>query len=439
MKRFHDGADEDARPGTSGHGRETRWRRLLLGLLAAACVVTRVAHIERERNFAPGAGVESEQIARNLLAGRGYSLRLAWGPREFTTAHMPPGLPAVLAGLYWLPLEQPHRVFEWLQAALSGVTLLALWSLGRRAFSEPVAWLAAALFLFDLNLSFTATWVQETAINVLCTTLGLALVARWDESGSTRHAVFAGPCFGAGMLFRPVIGLVAIVSAVWMMAQHRSDRAAGWRAAGTLALSVALVVAPWTARNWLVFGRWIPVCQNWAINFWLGYNERAAGSQWDDAGRLLLPEGDLADRLKHCQSESEMDGLLTEDGWRYLCDHPAGAAALRPRAFLYFWLDHNYFLGNPPYRISRRLQAANVALVGLAWLGMLANARRAGVARLLLCVVIAISLFYAFFHADIGNRFRMQIEPILLLFIADFVVRIALLLVPLPKSVSKTL
>jgi hypothetical protein len=159
--------------------------------------------------------------------------------------------------------------------------------------------------------------------------------------------------------------------------------------------------------------------QNWAINFWLGYNPDAAGSQRRADGSILVPTGELADRLQRATSEDEIDRLLTEDAWKYVSSHPMQALSLRPFCFLYFWLDHNYWIDPPPYRVSRLIRFANYALVGLTALSLIVNWRRPGPARLLLWVLIVVSLFYTVFHADIGNRFRMQIEPLMLIYVGQ--------------------
>jgi 4-amino-4-deoxy-L-arabinose transferase-like glycosyltransferase len=351
-----------------------------------------------------------------MLAGEGYSLKLAWGGSKVPTAHMPPGLPFVLAGLYWLDLANPHLAFQLIQVVAAALSLVLVWLLGREAFSEPAAWAASILYVLDLNLSFTVTWVQETALNIFFVLAGVWFTVRAQRDLTNRSAVLAGISFGLGALVRPVILLIMAVSLVWWVI-HRAEPLRGWlRKAIVMCAVVGVIIAPWTIRNLVVFQRFVPICQNWAINFWLGYNSEAAGSQCRADGSILVPTGELADRLRQATSEDEIDRLLSEDAWSYLRQHPIDALALRPFCFLYFWLDHNYWIDPPPYSVSRLVRWSNFALVGLTAAGVLLHWRRPGVARLLLLILISISLFYTVFHADIGNRFRMQIEPIMLIY-----------------------
>jgi hypothetical protein len=115
--------------------------------------------------------------------------------------------------------------------------------------------------------------------------------------------------------------------------------------------------------------------------------------------------------------------LLSAAGWQYVHAHPLEALKLRPYCFLYFWLDHNYWLDPMPFPTSWRIRGANFVLVALTALGILANWRVVGVARLLLVIMMTIALFYTVFHADIGNRFRMQMEPIMLIFVGQLLVQ----------------
>jgi hypothetical protein len=400
-------------------GRGTKVRYVGLSLLVLACLATRLFHVHFESNFGPEAGMESGAIARNLVDGHGYSLKLHWGSERLPTVHMPPGVPVLLASLYRLELENPHLVFQWLQVLAACLTLICIWALTRDAFSEPAAWVAGGLYVLDLNLSFTATWVNETALNILFVYLGLWLIVRLDERPRYTTAFATGILFALGALVRPVMLLILALSLLWLALRRRHGFANLLRHAVVIVFTVALLLAPWAIRNYRVTGRFVPICSNWAINLWLGYNPAAGGSQFGKNGRVLHPTGELAEQLLDAKSEVEMDDLLAADAWNYIRTRPVEALKLRPYCFLCFWLDHNYWLEPMPFPVSNRIRYANYLLVALTAVALLVSWRRRGLARLLLTIMLSISFFYAIFHADIGNRFRMQIEPIMLMFIGN--------------------
>src|SRR2546425_2712539 len=55
------------------HSHLSGWKRIGLAILFILCVGTRVLHVFAVGNFERGAGRESEEIARNLIEGRGYA------------------------------------------------------------------------------------------------------------------------------------------------------------------------------------------------------------------------------------------------------------------------------------------------------------------------------------------------------------------------------
>ena len=397
-------------------------QRVLLASLLLLCIGLRIHRVVIEANYEPEAAFEYGQIARNLVAGNGYTLKLGWARESMPTVHMPPGITYLLAGLYLLDLPNPHLIFQLLQVAASAATLLCIWGLAGRAFSQSAAWIAAILYTIDLNLMFTTVWVNETALNIFFVYLGLWLIVKMDESPNYRTAAMVGICFSLGALIRPLVLLILALALLWFLYRRRHTLLIPVRHCAVTSIVVFAVLAPWTVRNYRVTGEFVPVCSNWAINFWLGYNPRAAGSQFDADGKPMRPTGELAEALLQANNEREMDRLLSDAGWEYVDAHPFEALKLRPYCFLYFWLDHNYFLDPMPFPVSWRILGANVLLVVLTGVAMLISWRTSGVARMLLVIIMTVSLFYAAFHADIGNRFRMQMEPIMLIFLGQLFV-----------------
>jgi hypothetical protein len=184
-----------------------------------------------------------------------------------------------------------------------------------------------------------------------------------------------------------------------------------------------VVLLPWTMRNALVFHRFIPVSQNLGLSLWYGNNLRATGSQVDDHGDDLLADGALRERILAAQSEVGIDQAYREAAFAFIREHPRRALWLRVRSFAYYWLDHNYWLDPPRFPVSWRIKGANIALVGLFILAAVVNCRRRGTPRLLLAAIAASCLTYTMIHADVGNRYRMQVEPLMLIFVAQLAVQ----------------
>jgi hypothetical protein len=82
-----------------------------------------------------------------------------------------------------------------------------------------------------------------------------------------------GLLWGFALMTDAALGSVAPFLLGWL-AWRASKRRRPWiRQLAIAAGTIALAVAPWTARNYLTFHRWIPLRSNFPFELWLGNNE----------------------------------------------------------------------------------------------------------------------------------------------------------------------
>ena len=178
----------------------------------------------------------------------------------------------------------------WAQAVVGALLVPAVGLVGRRAFGEKAALVAAGIAAFYPELVwFVSHFWAETVFSVLLW-WAIERTTAADEHGSLPLAIGAGALFGLATLTRETVLYFLPVAALWL----------GWRraggvrrAAGFLAASLAVVV-PWTARNYLAFDALVPVSTSGALNLWQG-NARMTREQvyeeyWAVHGRIAKYE-----------------------------------------------------------------------------------------------------------------------------------------------------
>jgi 4-amino-4-deoxy-L-arabinose transferase-like glycosyltransferase len=187
-------------------------------------------------------------MAVDLVEGRGFHLTGRPAPR-------PPLYPLILAGEY-LVAGRSDLLPVLVQAAMGTTTVLLVYLIGRRLFSEPAGLAAAALAAVYPYYVAHDPAQQDTALFTLLTAAGAHALIRLPPAFAWRDAAWAGLVLGLGILGREPAAPFAALGIGWLavLAPTPSRRSA-WRAAGVATLTAALVVSPWLARNARIYGR----------------------------------------------------------------------------------------------------------------------------------------------------------------------------------------
>jgi 4-amino-4-deoxy-L-arabinose transferase-like glycosyltransferase len=371
----------------------SNWRRTL-SLIFFLALLTRVVFILTQQTgfYFPDSLVYS-QTAVELLSAREFGA-------DFGHA---PGYPVFLAAVYWLFGESIFtiRVVESVMGAFLVVIIAAL---GRRVGGEIVGALAGILWAVYPMGIFIVGLVYPTglAATLLACAVYCVLPAKLEEFGA--KGVFLGGVFlGLAALTIPVALLTIVVVAAWVFYWGRHSRLF---LASILLLGSAVSLAPWTARNFIVHGRLIPVQANFEQHF--------------HKPIIVIPEADL-----------RKDGVNTVLFRRYV--------VRTSRNFLYFWelypsriltTDQGYrdelhandsrIVKETIYTHNGLINAVSILSTGpiflFAFLGTAAMWPRKELRRslsLLWIIALSFAVGYAFFSGKI--RYRIPVEPYLII------------------------
>jgi hypothetical protein len=192
------------------------------------------------------------------------SPEVAFSPRALLFVFHPP--------LYLYFVGVPFALFGSLEAVkyaqcFAGALLVpALGLIGRRAFGDRAALLAAAMAAFYPELIwFASHFWAETVFTVLLWWAMERLLAA-DARGSTAVAAASGLLWGLSILTRETVLYFLPVAGLWLAWR----RVGGARRAAWLLAVAVLVMLPWTLRNWIVFHAFVPVSTSGALNLWQG-------------------------------------------------------------------------------------------------------------------------------------------------------------------------
>jgi hypothetical protein len=251
-----------ARPRSSAAGGRVRRFPLTTGLLLSGAIVGG-AFLSGLRANQTG---EYFHIARALADGEGFANAI--GAPTGATAWMPPVLPSLLAGLLWAGDGDRQFVAVVLVTlhvcTLIGTGFLVLALAGLTTRHVPAGVVATIFFLGILN-HFTLCFqrANEPWLILLMVDLLVAGFCWWRPLQTRPRAAGWGVFGGLCALTNPIVGfawgMVSLGIGVWRGTRGRLSLAL---------LCAALTLTPWTARNYLVFGRFIPVKSNLAYELY---------------------------------------------------------------------------------------------------------------------------------------------------------------------------
>ena len=196
-------------------------------------------------------------IAANLDRGEGFTLGSA---ATQPASNYSPGLPLLAASIYKITGGVHERTARLVLALLGTLAVLFTYLIGRR-LSGPAAGLigAAAIAIYPALLEYQGMLMGEPLAAALLS--GAVLAALW-ASGPVRVArwLLPGALFGLLALVRPeYLGVALLVSLVVFAKEVRVDWRRSAAKAALLLAGVAVVVAPWTARNAIALDRFVPI------------------------------------------------------------------------------------------------------------------------------------------------------------------------------------
>jgi 4-amino-4-deoxy-L-arabinose transferase-like glycosyltransferase len=258
---------------TTAPAHEESFRRLLRAhlpavlLLLLAAFGLRLAYIFVAPHSAAWVGDARYYVtASNMLNGNGYSMDEA-PPYRPSLANVP-AYPLFLAAVYAVSGHNSDaaRVAQALLDLLTGLLISYVsFRLAPPGLKGRAA--LAALALYGLASWFTLVWTASMLTETLAlffTALTLAFCARALETARRRDWAGAGLACGLAVMTRP--DSVLLVAAVLLFLGARFARArspAALTQAAVFCLALVLTVAPWTLRNYVTFGIFEPLADEY--------------------------------------------------------------------------------------------------------------------------------------------------------------------------------
>lgn len=405
----------------------------------------------------PSFSYEHGEIAKNLLAGKGFSVSFLGV--EGPTSQQAPFYPFLLAAAYkCLGVDSPAAflAIQWLQCLAGAGLVLAVFWLGRSLAPDrpAIAWAAALLATVYPAHLYMVTHLQVAPWAALALTLLVAVVLEPRWSGTWTAALLAGALSGALLLVEPILAVALPICAwaFWRRDMRRPGVERLWpaaaRVAGMTGLALALI-APWLVRNYHVHGEFVFIKSSFGYAFWQGNNPLSWGTDklpkasaeelrrshngaladmnralWEARHETLYIDDVLLKPSGYREfrglTEPERSRLLGEQAWQYVESAPGAYARLCLNRFRYFLL----FDETNPKAANRLYRLSTVAWLLLSLWGVWLARDRLRELRPTYAVFAAVLAFHTL--VIVSARFRIPVEPLSFVWAAFALVRLTI-------------
>ncbi|MDE3104875.1 MAG: glycosyltransferase family 39 protein [Acidobacteriota bacterium] len=350
---------------------------------------------------------EPEHIAAALVQGEGYSSPLS--PHTGPTAWNPPVYPLLIAlvfKLFGLYSNRAVWVLLGVNALSAMLTSVLLFRIGVEVFNAQTAFLGTLAWAISPDTAAWAARNWESSLGALVSTLTVVCFLKLMQAKQPDWRAYAayGALWGiCGLTTATLLALMPLP----LLALALRDRWSRLRAVLLSVVVATLVLVPWTARNYLVFHKLIPVRGNFGAELWSGNHPGVTGP-------LAVSRHPLTDPAE--QHEYAVMGEAA-----YMASRQQMATAFirqHPRLFVHLCLLRVVSFWTSARIVPAVWPALTTLLAAIAFLLLLGSSKRMFAAPFASALLV-FPLPYYISHAE--NYFRFPIEPLVLLLAAHTV------------------
>jgi hypothetical protein len=232
------------------------------------------------------------------------------------TAIRPPGYPLVIASAY-LIAERPLAA-KFLNVMFLAATVYMLCVLTRRMFSSSLD-LAPYLTLCCPIFFYTTSTLYPQTLGGMLLAATILLISQRPLTFSASAA--AGLLYGFLCLAIPSFLLLIPIFAGYVVVARTDSVKSSLFKSIVLVVAIVVTIAPWTIRNKIELGKYIPVSTNGGINLALGNSPQTWANGKPDIRAVCPQAADIRDEVVYNE-------VLTRCALDWISQNPSAAARL---------------------------------------------------------------------------------------------------------------
>lgn len=269
---------------------------------------------------APDAS-EYDRCALSILQGTGFPAGLI---------NRAPLYPLFLSFIY-LVFGHTFLVVRIIQSILGAIICVFVYFIGKRVFKqERVAILGASAAVICPSLIASNSYILTETLTTFLLIGAIILLMRGLETKRKRIWGLSGIVLGLATLARPVILFFPLFLLLGLLLFFKK-RLQNFIFVIIFSLGMAVVILPWTVRNYLAFRQFIPITTSGGFNLW-------AGSYLPWNGDYNYRDLSAAENLVKGLSPEEANKKFFQEGVKNIKENPGAYLILSIKKLRRFWL-----------------------------------------------------------------------------------------------------
>lgn len=312
-------------------------RSRMLWMIVVAGIVSRLLLGVLTMDLSRDYYWEYGEIAKNIHAGNGFSLfHVENGVREYRfdpsatplpTAYMSPGYVWFLYPFFFIENVVIRNLLILLvQAIIGGASIMVVASLAESWFRPGCGIWAAGIAGLLPEFVYAASSYTPTIIYHLGVLLFLGGAYAVLHEARARTAIALGAVTGLLVLLRAEFLLCGLLLTAWLFGLGRH------RTAMALLATMLLVYCPWSVRNAVVFGEFVPTSTSSGLNLFRGNNAEGYGTWTNES-----IEKEISRLPVEPQYEPRVNGIFLRHALEYIRNHPGQEALLLVSKAAFLW------------------------------------------------------------------------------------------------------
>lgn len=276
-------------------------------------------------------------IARSLLNGDGYVFPAI--TKNVTSAFMPPGLPFVYFSVFKLIGDNSYSYFTILiiNALLSSISVILLYNVSKNIFNKETAFYSSCFVCLSPILIYSSTTFNSIIFYQVLLLLSLFFLNKIyfllkgynsiSISKNRSNVFLLSIVLGVFLYFRAEVLIFILLITLFLLFKKKY-----FDASIVLVFSM-LFISPWSVRNYLSFGKIIPVTTSMGYNFYTGHG--------DDNSTFVYKEK-IASLPEDTSFEISQSDISFELAFDYIKDHPGSVILESFNKVSSLWIADSY-------------------------------------------------------------------------------------------------